>query len=209
MGFANIISTSALVLCFSLAQRTLAQNASRSDSIAPLSPCMADRPTTTPNEDQGTVIMRVQVSKSRVIHNMEVFSGPPALTKTAIKAVKRWKYRPVPWVTGPPSDQYAFLSVTLIRGAPPRIEEIDYGGPGGDLGCVTATTPIRVSKGVMEKRLLNRTEPVYPPEAQAQNINGVVVLRITIDNGGNISEADKMSGLPVLISAAIDAVKQW
>lgn len=165
--------------------------------------------TTTPNEHQGTVIMRVQVPNSGVIHNIEVFSGPPTVTEAAIKAVKRWKYRPAPWVTGPPNDRYTFLSVTLAKGAAPKIEEIDYGGPGDDLGCVKQLTPIRVSKDVIEKRLLNRTEPVYSPEAKTQNINGVVVLRIIIDNGGNVYEADSVSGPPLLISAAIDAVKQW
>jgi protein TonB len=61
----------------------------------------------------------------------------------------------------------------------------------------------------METLLLSRVEPVYPPEAQTEHIEGVVVLRITIDKGGNVYKAESVSGTPQLVPAAVEAVKQW
>ena len=77
------------------------------------------------------------------------------------------------------------------------------------VGCVTAPERIRVSKAVMEKLLLSRIEPVYPPETQTEHIDGVVVVRVTIDEGGSVSRAESMSGPPALIPRTIEAVKQW
>jgi TonB family protein len=49
-------------------------------------------------------------------------------------------------------------------------------------------------------------DPQYPADAQ---INGKVVLRIVIDRQGHVSEANLVSGHPMLAGPTIDAVKQW
>jgi TonB family protein len=68
---------------------------------------------------------------------------------------------------------------------------------------------VRVSQGVAEGLLVKRVDPVYPPEAREQHIQGVVVLNVVIDREGNVSDAKLISGHPVLAPAAIEAVKQW
>src|SRR5215472_8052029 len=40
-------------------------------------------------------------------------------------------------------------------------------------------------------------------------VNGKVVLRILIDKEGKVAEANLVSGPPILVSACLDAVKQW
>ncbi len=54
-----------------------------------------------------------------------------------------------------------------------------------------------------------RIEPTYPPVARAAHIQGVVVLTAIIDKEGNIQNLQVMSGHPMLVPAAIEAVKQW
>ena len=103
---------------------------------------------------------------------------------------------------------------------------IPGGVPGGQLGGVIggiigstssiAAVPklepvkrIRVSQGVTQGLLVHRVEPLYPKIALAARITGVVQLRAIIGKDGNIRELQALSGPPLLIPSAIDAVKQW
>jgi periplasmic protein TonB len=43
---------------------------------------------------QGTVELRAIISKAGTIENLVVVSGPPTLVKSAIEAVRQWRYRP-------------------------------------------------------------------------------------------------------------------
>lgn len=78
--------------------------------------------------------MRVQVSKSGLVHDIEIFSDPSKLSASAIEAVNHWKYQPASWVTGPPVDRYTFLSVALKKGRAPKIAEVNQSVPSG-VGC--------------------------------------------------------------------------
>jgi protein TonB len=68
---------------------------------------------------------------------------------------------------------------------------------------------VRVSAGVSNGRLIYRVEPTYPPLAQQAHIQGAVVLVALIDRAGNVQSLQVVSGHPLLVRAAIDAVKQW
>jgi len=74
---------------------------------------------------------------------------------------------------------------------------------------VASPTHIRVAQGVMRSFLVTKVNPNYPPEAQRQHVDGMVLLHIDIDNSGNVSKVEPVSRHPLLIPAAIDAVKQW
>ena len=43
---------------------------------------------------QGTVILQATISKTGVIENLRVVSGPAMLQQAALDAVKTWRYRP-------------------------------------------------------------------------------------------------------------------
>ncbi|MFZ0952811.1 MAG: energy transducer TonB [Candidatus Sulfotelmatobacter sp.] len=102
------------------------------------------------------------------------------------------------------------------------------GIPGGQLGgviggIVNATSSlayvpklqpvvpqrIRISQGVTSGLLIHKTEPSYPALARSARIQGNVVLRAIIDKAGNIQDLQLVSGHPMLVPAAIEAVKQW
>lgn len=96
------------------------------------------------------------------------------------------------------------------------------GIPGGGLGGViggllggTANVPkvtlnrIRVSGGVIEGNLLNKTVPLYPALAKTARIQGAVVLHAIISKQGSIENLSVVSGHPMLVQAAMDAVKRW
>lgn len=69
--------------------------------------------------------------------------------------------------------------------------------------------PVLVSTGVMQGLLLTSARPKYPRVAQAARIQGTVVLIATISREGVIENIHVVSGHPMLVGAAIDAVRQW
>jgi protein TonB len=57
--------------------------------------------------------------------------------------------------------------------------------------------------------IVSKTAPVYPALAKAAGVSGVVQLAAIIGKDGTIQELHSLSGPPLLIQAAMDAVKQW
>ena len=60
-----------------------------------------------------------------------------------------------------------------------------------------------------EARLVNKVEPVYPRPAVLANIQGQVKLHAIIARNGTIESLNVISGHPLLVRAAMDAVGQW
>jgi TonB family protein len=68
---------------------------------------------------------------------------------------------------------------------------------------------IRVSGDVVQRQRLRDVPPVYPELAKQARITGIVRLDIVIDKQGRVSDIKVISGHPLLIPAALEAVKQW
>jgi protein TonB len=67
----------------------------------------------------------------------------------------------------------------------------------------------RVISVLTEAQLLNRVEPVYPRIAVLTGMQGQVKLHAIIARDGTIQSLSAVSGPPLLIRAALDAVGQW
>lgn len=72
-----------------------------------------------------------------------------------------------------------------------------------------AGTRVRTSSGAAQKTLVHIVKPRYPEEAKAQLIQGTVVLHVLIGADGTMQEIHLVSGHPLLVSAAVEAVSQW
>lgn len=68
---------------------------------------------------------------------------------------------------------------------------------------------IRVGGQVAAAKLLNQPKPAYPPLALKTHTEGTVRLEAVISRDGAIEHLTVISGHPLLISAALDAVRQW
>ncbi len=104
-----------------------------------------------------------------------------------------------------------------------------FGGSlGGVIGGIISSTPmvappppppvkkkppppkrIRVGGSVQRANLIRQVRPVYPPLARQARIQGTVKLTAIISKTGTIQELQVLSGHPLLIPAALSAVKQW
>jgi protein TonB len=74
-----------------------------------------------------------------------------------------------------------------------------------------AATPQRIKVGgnVQSAKLVRQPRPVYPPLAKQARISGVVKLSAIISKDGTIQHLEVISGHPLLVPAALEAVKQW
>ncbi len=57
--------------------------------------------------------------------------------------------------------------------------------------------------------IIKRVQPKYPHKARDAGIQGIVKLHVIIGKDGSVSQVEAISGHPLLIQAAIDAVRQW
>jgi periplasmic protein TonB len=62
---------------------------------------------------------------------------------------------------------------------------------------------------ILQGSLIRKVEPKYPQLAMAARIQGPVVLAAVISKTGTIENLKLVSGHPMLVPAAIDAVRQW
>jgi periplasmic protein TonB len=97
------------------------------------------------------------------------------------------------------------------------------GQPGGVIGSLisaanhSSTAPkaeeipkrLVVSQGVSLGMLQSKIEPVYPIIARRARVQGTVTLRAIISTQGTIESLQVVDGHPMLVNAALDAVKQW
>ncbi len=124
-------------------------------------------------------------------------------------------------------------TVSLGNAAPaPDLGGLEGGVPGGvpggqlggSLGGVlggtgTAVPPpppwlaarriVRVGSNLKAPQQTYSVQPDYPTLAKQERISGAVVVNAVIDEQGNVVQAHVVSGHPLLITAALNAVLQW
>ena len=87
----------------------------------------------------------------------------------------------------------------------------------GGTGTAVPTPPppkpaqkiVRVGSNLKPPRQTYSVDPVYPPLAQQARIAGTVIVDAVIDEHGNVVQARVVNGHPLLIEAALRAVRQW
>jgi hypothetical protein len=167
------------------------------------------QPSTTLTEERRepedrTVLLKLELNKSAVVRDAKVIRGPEALRSDAIKAAKSRKY--TDWIVASfPDPQQLFVEVDFPQNKhkPPEVRPTVWGGVPSCLPPSVA----RVLPEVMQTHLLQRVDPVYPTEIQ--QVAGVLVLQVSVDKRGNVTEVRKVSGPDAFVAAAVAAVKQW
>ena len=116
----------------------------------------------------------------------------------------------------------ALSSGGVIGGVPGGIPGGQLGGVIGGIISSTSTLSsvpklaipaapkrIKISQGVTRGSLIQKIEPGYPFIARTARIQGQVVLEAIISKTGEIQNLVLVSGHPMLVPAAIEAVRQW
>ncbi|MFY9753012.1 MAG: TonB family protein [Candidatus Acidiferrales bacterium] len=85
------------------------------------------------------------------------------------------------------------------------------GAPGSNLPPPPKAAPsrIRVGGNVQQAKMLRMVNPIYPAIAKTAHVQGTIILHAIIAKDGAISSLQYVSGPPLLMRAAMDAVNQW
>ena len=69
------------------------------------------------------------------------------------------------------------------------------------------TTPVKPEQA--EENLVKKVAPVYPPLAKDLRLQDKVRVQVVISKTGNVASVKVLSGHPLFVQAAMDAVRQW
>jgi protein TonB len=154
------------------------------------------------------------VIKVAPVHRVFENSGKLVAPTVIPKQVQMLKEEPIPDVEG---------TGGVAGGVPGGVAGGSMGGViGGIIGGVNTgpiaplapkekgpKVPVRVGGRVKEPRLVTRVEPRYPPLALQTHLQGTVIVDAIIDEHGDVTEVKVVSGPPLLIQSALDAVRHW
>src|SRR5215475_7272801 len=144
----------------------------------------------------------VQVIRKPVAHLME--AGKLVAPKAIPKELKQIKEE------AEPPD----MGAGMVGGVPGGSSGGVLGGVIGGAGIAPPppkAAPKRVTVGgnVQAARLVNRVQPISPPLARQTRISGTVKLHAIIGKNGAVEQLQVVSGHPLLVQSALDAVRQW
>ena len=61
----------------------------------------------------------------------------------------------------------------------------------------------------LSRKPKTKVAPLYPDIARRMSIAGTVKLSVVVAPNGTVKSSKAIGGHPVLVNAAIDAIKQW
>ena len=68
---------------------------------------------------------------------------------------------------------------------------------------------IKAGDTITAAKIIHREKPVYPPLARQTRISGTVRLHAIIGTDGKVQQLEVISGHPLLVQSALDAVRKW
>jgi TonB family protein len=108
-----------------------------------------------------------------------------------------------------PNGDKVTLTVTFGNPGEPQVVRTPFGDAVVQNG--TVATPFGPAQAAQVPTVspISTVDPVYPQLAQQVRIQGVVILQLSINSEGKVENVRVVSGHPLLLPAAVDAVKQW
>jgi TonB family protein len=83
------------------------------------------------------------------------------------------------------------------------------------LGClsggvgVIALSSAAWAQSELTRKVKTKVDPPYPALARRLNIRGTVKVLVVVGPNGELKETKVVGGNPILVDAALDALKQW
>ena len=68
---------------------------------------------------------------------------------------------------------------------------------------------VRADERNVEQYAIKRAQPTYPPLAQKQRIEGIVVIRVSVGSSGKVTNAEFIRGNNIFKSVSLEAARRW
>jgi TonB family protein len=65
------------------------------------------------------------------------------------------------------------------------------------------------AQNTVDRKVKSKVSPVYPEIARKMGLTGSVKLQLVVAASGEVKETKVIGGHPILVNAAVDAVKKW
>jgi protein TonB len=65
------------------------------------------------------------------------------------------------------------------------------------------------NQGEIKRKLKTKVEPRYPALARQMKLSGKVKIEVVVSPDGRVKDARIIGGSPILVSAALDAIRMW
>ena len=156
-----------------------------------------------PPPPPAAAIQRIVKPVARLIHNGQMMA--PTVIPKKVEMIKEEEM---------PPD----VGGTVVGGVPGGVPGGQAGGVlGGIIGGTGAGLPpppkapkmLRIGGNVAQANLIRQTMPVYPAIAKTAHVSGTVLLHAIIGADGTVQDLTYISGPPLLMKSAMDAVRQW
>lgn len=168
---------------------------------------------------QGKVWLDVTVNKKGEVSVVKVITGPEALVKSAVDAVKQWRYAPSPLL---PCRTKILITYTLSKS---HVKAARHTGRQADppvhpISAVGSTTSVNSpAQGKIQKAggdvhppiEVHSPDPRYTREARKAKLSGDLVLAVVVNNEGrvvSVKEVSKPLGKG-LDESALKTVSAW
>lgn len=159
-----------------------------------------------PPPPPAAAVQRIVKPVARLIHNGQMTA--PTVIPKKVSMIKEEELPPDVGAVG------------VTGGVPGGVPGGQAGGVlGGIIGGTGAGLPpppkaptpksIRVGGNVAAANLIHQVTPQYPAIAKTAHISGTVLLHAVIGKDGTVQDLQYVSGPPLLMRSAMDAVRQW
>ncbi len=76
-------------------------------------------------------------------------------------------------------------------------------------GAATFHPSLALAQGELTRKTKTKVSPAYPDLARRMNITGTVKVLVVVSPSGNLKDTKVVGGNPILVNAAMDALKKW
>src|SRR5260221_2954846 len=149
-------------------------------------------------DKEGNVSEAIPVARD-LANRKSINADDLRLRDAASNAVKQWKYRP-----------YRMPGGALVEVGTSVVLKFDFTTEPTAAEAAPAPSDIaHLEPGIVAGNKIHNIDPVYPQMARIAHIHGDVLVSAIINKHGTVENLRPISGHPILIQAALDAVKQW
>lgn len=149
-----------------------------------------------------SILLRMQASMlSDVVEQMKLTDQADALRVRALELRK---------AQGPAAPRLGVAAAPPPPPPPPPPPSSLLAGMSDEYRqTIEALRPLRIGGQIKPPVKVRDVKPVYPPEAQVNRVQGVVIIEAIIDASGQVAGTRILRSIPMLDEAALAAVQQW